>query len=103
MVWEIKVCRKCIKNLMSSSKASVCAGSKREALTNGSDSGVSRERREGQERSGWSGMQRLRPSKGEVSSVPGVCWRWECGASLGATLRGACAVLGTFLVLANNK
>lgn len=67
---------------MSSSKTSVFPGSKREAITNCGDlgGGVSRERREGQARcwgSGWRGMQRLHLGKGEVLSVPRVCWRWE--------------------------
>lgn len=56
MVWEIKVCRKYIKILMSSSKTSVFPATKREAVTNCSDLGVSRERRGGQACClGWAG------------------------------------------------
>lgn len=39
MVWEIKVCRKCIKNLMSSSQTSVFPATKREAATHCSGAG----------------------------------------------------------------
>lgn len=45
MVWEIKFCMKCIKNLMSSSKTPVFSSTKREGITNRRNSGVSRGRR----------------------------------------------------------
>lgn len=53
MVWEIKVCRKYIKILMSSSKTSVFPATKREAVTNCSDLGVSRERKGGDKHAAW--------------------------------------------------
>lgn len=83
MVWEIKVCRKCIKTLMSSSKTSVLPDTKREAVTNGSDAGVS-----GGKNKRWmgSGCRRMWCRHlGQVWSVPVGCWLWERGARLGAT------------------
>lgn len=73
MVWEIKVCRKCIKNLMSSSETSVFPATKREAVTNCGSSGVSRE--EGGTSTEWRGMWRLHLDEREVWSV-----LWSVGA-----------------------